>query len=202
MNLTCGRNPWKRASMDDSTFRAYRNNPRFLSSILPLSPELDFILSRIFEHDPRRRIKLPELRDLILRCTNFTTRSVVTLPPTPPSEPRYARGTEATCDTSAQPSQGFDQCDPSVRAAAPSLGAYPVMAQCSTSSGGSDHGSIFSAASSCSSTSSCDSYEGVSKAPEPIPYTAPPQSRPIFSCSFAFSGSFMQQPCMPSIAAH
>lgn len=195
VNLTCGRNPWKRASMDDSTFRAYRNDPRFLSSILPLSPELDFILSRIFEHDPRRRINIPDLRDLILRCNNFTTRSIIARPPTPPSEPRYAPGFGAPCPTSAQSFPGLDQF-------APSLGAYPVMAQCSTSSGGSDHGSTFSATSSCSSTSSCDSYEGVSKASEPVTHTAPQQPGSIFSCAFAFPGVFMQPACMPSIAAH
>ena len=202
MNLTCGRNPWKRASMEDSTFRAYRNNSRFLSSILPLSLELDFILSRIFEQDPRRRINIPELRDLVLRCSNFTTRSTGALPPTSPSEPRYASGSGATCHTSAQPLPSFNQYAPSGSAAAPSLATYPVMAQSSTSSGGSDHGSIFSATSSCSSTSSCDSYESVSGAPEPIRYTPPQQMGPIFSCSFAFSGTFMQQPFMPSIAAN
>lgn len=85
MNLTCGRNPWKRASIDDSTFRAYLKNPRFLSSILPLSPELDSILRRIFECDPRKRISIPELRDLIIRCPRFTTRSGA-LPPSPPPE--------------------------------------------------------------------------------------------------------------------
>lgn len=90
VNLTCGRNPWKRASIDDSTFRAYVKNPRFLSSILPLSPELDAILRRIFECDPRRRINIPELRNLILRCPRFTTRSNLT-PPTPSPEVKYCQ---------------------------------------------------------------------------------------------------------------
>ena len=185
--------------MDDSTFRAYRKDPRFLSSILPLSPELDFILSRIFEHDPRRRINIPELRELILRCNSFTTRSPSALPPTPPSEPQCVPGPELTCHTPAQSSRG---CGQYPQVATPALAAYPVMAQSSTSSGGSDHGSIFSAASSCSSTSSCGSYESVSKGSEIVTYTAPPSTRPIFNCSFAFSGPFMQQACMPSIVAH
>lgn len=198
VNLTCGRNPWKRASMDDLTFRAYRNNPRFLSSILPLSQDLDFILGRIFEHDPRRRINITDLRDLIIRCNNFTTRTTGALPPPPASEPQYSPGHEATCHTA----QSLRTCDQYPRTAAPSLAAYPVMAQCSTSSGGSDQGSIFSAASSCSSTSSCDSYKSVSKAPVPITYKAPQQTGPVFGCAFAFSGPLIQQPCMPSIAAH
>ncbi|RJE17195.1 serine threonine protein kinase, partial [Aspergillus sclerotialis] len=62
VNLTCGRNPWKKASPDDSTFRAFLKDPKFLSSILPISPELNMILRRIFECDPHKRITLQELR--------------------------------------------------------------------------------------------------------------------------------------------
>ncbi|KAI9883781.1 MAG: hypothetical protein M1823_004436 [Watsoniomyces obsoletus] len=74
INLTCGRNPWKRASTEDSTFRAYLRDPGFLSSILPLAPELDAILRRIFECDPLKRVTLPELRSMILHCSRFTVR--------------------------------------------------------------------------------------------------------------------------------
>ena len=199
VNLTCGRNPWKRASMDDSTFRAYRNNPRFLSSILPLSPELDFILSRVFEHDPRRRIGIPELRNLVLRCNNLTIRSNGARPATPPNEPQYASEPETNCYNFAESLRGFAQYPSSGRDVSP---AYPITTQCSTSSRGSDHGSIFSAASSCSSTSSCDSYDSVSKAPEAVTYTPPQQTGLIYSCSFAFPGPVMVQTCMPPIAVN
>lgn len=76
VNLTCGRNPWKRASMEDSTFRAYLKDPFFLKSILPLSTEMVCILSRVFEHDPAKRITIPELRHLILECPRFTETPV------------------------------------------------------------------------------------------------------------------------------
>ena len=89
VNLTCGRNPWKRASVEDATFRAYLKDSHFLSSILPLSSELDSILRRIFECDPARRISISELRQLILRCPRFITRE--TLPPTPPCEMDFAQ---------------------------------------------------------------------------------------------------------------
>ncbi|KAE8146540.1 kinase-like domain-containing protein [Aspergillus avenaceus] len=72
VNLTCGRNPWKRASPEDSTFRAYLKDPYFLKSILPLTDEMICILSRIFECDPRKRITIPELRNMILECPQFT----------------------------------------------------------------------------------------------------------------------------------
>jgi serine/threonine protein kinase len=75
VNLTCGRNPWKRASTEDSTFRAYLKDPEFLRTILPLSPELNVILRRIFECDPLKRITIPELRGLILECQRFTAPS-------------------------------------------------------------------------------------------------------------------------------
>lgn len=73
VNLTCGRNPWKRASVSsDETFRAFVRDPDFLASILPLSDELNYILRRIFQLDPSRRISLPELRHLVLNCHAFT----------------------------------------------------------------------------------------------------------------------------------
>ncbi|KAG2420298.1 hypothetical protein HFD88_005099 [Aspergillus terreus] len=72
VNLTCGRNPWKRASLEDSTFQAYLKDPFFLKSILPLSDEIISILSRVFECDPRKRITIPDLRSLILDCPRFT----------------------------------------------------------------------------------------------------------------------------------
>lgn len=87
VNLTCGRNPWKKASPEDSTFRAFLKDPKFLRSILPLSDELDSILRRIFECDPQKRISIEELRELIIACPRLTTTSYNTLPPTPPLQP-------------------------------------------------------------------------------------------------------------------
>ena len=86
MNLTCGRNPWKRACLEDSTYKAYSRNPRFLSTILPISQELDAILARIFERDAHKRIGIAELRQLIEDCPSFTTHPVPTVLPTPPPE--------------------------------------------------------------------------------------------------------------------
>lgn len=73
MNLTCGRNPWKRASVTaDETFRAFTKDPNFLATILPLSEELNYIIHRIFQLDPANRISLAELRHLIMTCSTFT----------------------------------------------------------------------------------------------------------------------------------
>jgi len=166
--------------MEDSTFRAYRNNPKFLNSILPLSAELDFILSRVFECDPRKRINIPDLRSLILGCSRFTTRSIGSFPPTPPPEPAYAPElTFQVVQESLHPSEQY-----------PSLGTplitplytHPVSTQFSTSSRGSsisDAGSAFSAGSS-SSMSSCGSYEEGSKIQEVID-TAPTHTTPTYT---------------------
>ncbi|KAJ5793555.1 hypothetical protein N7457_000154 [Penicillium paradoxum] len=80
VNLTCGRNPWKRASIEDSTFQAYLKDPFFLKTILPLSTDMVSILSRVFELDPSKRITIPELRQLILECPRFTENPMVQAP--------------------------------------------------------------------------------------------------------------------------
>ena len=84
MNLTCGRNPWKKASPEDSTFRAYLKDSKFLRTILPLSPELDSILRLVFECDPTRRISIQKLRELVVACPRLTTTCFPSLPPNPP----------------------------------------------------------------------------------------------------------------------
>lgn len=115
VNLTCGRNPWKRASHSDSTFRAYLKNPRFLRTILPLSAELDDILRSIFEIDPVKRITIRELRTRIQHCQRFTTGpgpAMCTTPP--PSDVSSDRsGISTTSDTYDIPNQ---QCYPHFKA--------------------------------------------------------------------------------------
>lgn len=81
VNLACGRNPWKKASPEDPTFKAYLKDPHFLSSILPISSDLELILRRIFDCNPARRITLAELRQMILACDVFTARPQATVIP-------------------------------------------------------------------------------------------------------------------------
>jgi serine/threonine protein kinase len=115
VNLTCGRNPWKRASVEDSTFQAYLKDPFFLKTILPLSSEMVSILSRVFELDPIKRISIPELRQLILECPRFTENPMVQTPWVPeqidyipqppmplfmgPMEPLYAQTSGSSLDS-------------------------------------------------------------------------------------------------------
>ncbi|KAF2863758.1 kinase-like protein, partial [Piedraia hortae CBS 480.64] len=84
VNLTCGRNPWKRASPTDSTFREFMRDPNFLSTILPISKELNYILKLIFDLNPSRRIGLAELRSLVARTPHLTRPAT---PPTPSYSP-------------------------------------------------------------------------------------------------------------------
>ncbi|KAF2730803.1 kinase-like protein [Polyplosphaeria fusca] len=166
VNLTCGRNPWKRASYEDSTFRAYMKDSKFLRSILPLSPELDSILKRVFEFNPAKRITIPELRDLILRCPRFTTtKSAAPTPlPSPPFSPvDYARDAAFTgC---------YQPVIPSVSPLSAPVFSPPHLElpypQYSTSSGSSDsdNDSVFSSCSSVSSASSTSSFTHVSPPP-------------------------------------
>ncbi|TVY25066.1 Negative regulator of sexual conjugation and meiosis [Lachnellula hyalina] len=72
VNLTCGRNPWKQASEEDSTYRAFKKDRNFLKSILPLSDELNDILGMVFESDPQKRITVGQLKHLICQCPGFS----------------------------------------------------------------------------------------------------------------------------------
>lgn len=87
VNLTCGRNPWKQASQEDTTYRAFTKNPNFLKTILPVSDELNDILGRVFTRNPDQRITLPELRERILACSRFTEPPPATMLPSPPASP-------------------------------------------------------------------------------------------------------------------
>ncbi|KAI9299924.1 kinase-like domain-containing protein [Cunninghamella echinulata] len=77
INLAAGRNPWKQASLQDETFRAYLADPDFLLKILPISRDLNRILKRIFCVDPLRRIGLKELKQRIQQCKYFTRTAEV-----------------------------------------------------------------------------------------------------------------------------
>jgi serine/threonine protein kinase len=186
VNLTCGRNPWKRASFEDSTFRAFMKDPKFLRSILPISLELDVILRRIFEFNPAKRATIPEIRELILRCSAFTvSKSAVSTPlPSPPFSPvDYSRDA------------AFNACYhiPAIPSVAPlPAPAYaPAPFQQSTSSGSSnsDNESVFSSCSSASSASSTSSYQNISpcptqkfssRVPQPAYVSPPPQANTWF----------------------
>lgn len=89
VNLTCGRNPWKQASYEDHTFRAFTRSPGFLKTILPISDELNDILGRIFVRNPDDRMTLPELRSRILACSRFTQQQATMSLPTPPASPEH-----------------------------------------------------------------------------------------------------------------
>lgn len=72
MNLTCGRNPWRQATLKDETFRAFVQNPDFLRTILPISLELNELLKRIFKLDPEERIDLTQMLRAVAEMGTFT----------------------------------------------------------------------------------------------------------------------------------
>ncbi|KAI1828541.1 kinase-like domain-containing protein [Xylaria intraflava] len=87
VNLTCGRNPWRQASFEDTTYRAFTRSHDFLRTILPLSDDLNDILGCIFTRNPDERITLPELRSRILACPKFTVPAPPQALLTPPASP-------------------------------------------------------------------------------------------------------------------
>lgn len=84
VNLTCGRNPWKQASLQDTTYRAFARNRNFLKTILPLSDELNEILGMIFESNPEDRITVSQLKRRIQHCSRFSANQQL---PTPVASP-------------------------------------------------------------------------------------------------------------------
>ncbi|KAI0703701.1 kinase-like protein [Cerioporus squamosus] len=78
LNLITGRNPWKSASADDCTFQAYLKDPRhFLPTVLPISEEVNVLLTRTLEVDWRRRTTLREMRLAFNAIDNFYSPDVI-----------------------------------------------------------------------------------------------------------------------------
>jgi serine/threonine protein kinase len=136
VNLACGRNPWKQASVEDSTYRAFTRNRNFLKTILPLSDELNNILGMIFERNPEERITVSELKYQILNCSTFSATS-------------QAQAEAAAAAALVTPPQSPTTC--------------PESAMEEDNGYGSDHGSMSSEGSltgSCSTVSDTDSDSG------------------------------------------
>ncbi|EGO30081.1 serine/threonine protein kinase, negative regulator of sexual conjugation and meiosis [Serpula lacrymans var. lacrymans S7.9] len=78
LNLATGRNPWKSASASDPTFQAYLQDPlNFLPTVLPISLEVNDILTRMLEVDWRQRSTLAEVRKAILAVDQFYAEGVI-----------------------------------------------------------------------------------------------------------------------------
>lgn len=73
INLTCIRNPWAKASIDeDKTFAYFINNPSILQKILPISNELLSLLLRILVLNPADRISYEQIKHEIINIQSFT----------------------------------------------------------------------------------------------------------------------------------
>ncbi|KAK3318007.1 kinase-like domain-containing protein [Apodospora peruviana] len=145
VNLTCGRNPWKQASVEDSTYRAYTSSPGFLKTILPVSDELNDILGRIFTRNPDQRITLPELKSRILACSRFTDQPAASMP-SPPASPKPT-AVYVDCEESAIDDDYYDD-DEEFGYSAPLSPASSDSMSDEGSTCSSDEGSL---SSSCSS---------------------------------------------------
>lgn len=164
VNLTCGRNPWKQASFEDSTYRAFTRQPGFLKTILPVSDELNDILGRIFTRNPDHRITLPELRARIIACSGFTQQAAAAPLPTPPASP--------------EPMPSYVDCEESIVDEEFSYGAplSPASSNSDSASEGStclsDDGSLTS---SCSTIDDLEDDDGDMIEEPPEIHTPPPQ---------------------------
>ena len=170
VNLTCGRNPWKKAAKEDSTFRAFLKDPNFLKSILPVSHELNQILKRVFEMDPEKRITVQELKSAMLNCHHLTTTN--DLPPTPPQTPAHRPNRRQEINTVKPALAVFPQQRPV---------AVPRATQCEwQDSASSDEDALSETDSipSLASGSSCDEAIEFEEADEPLSVYTPVQEMP------------------------
>ncbi|KAG7693006.1 hypothetical protein KL933_004157 [Ogataea haglerorum] len=71
INLVTIRNPWLRASLQDTTFKAFVKDPTVLQRILPISTELFHILCKYLRLNPWERGDLFEFRQDVLTCSRF-----------------------------------------------------------------------------------------------------------------------------------
>lgn len=72
INLVTIRNPWLKASLQDTTFKAFVQNPKVLMKILPISQELFNILIKYLNLNPWERGSLFEFREDVLKCHQLT----------------------------------------------------------------------------------------------------------------------------------
>lgn len=158
VNLTCGRNPWKRACYEDSTFRAFMRNPEFLKTILPVSSQMTAILARVFAVDPSQRATLQELKEMILACDHFTSYSQE-----PETLSTYCHPVDCPSTNACGPEhiQNIPEFAGPITVPVPG----PLdgllsqrLSQVSNTSSNSDTASVFSGTSSTSSASSTGSY--------------------------------------------
>jgi hypothetical protein len=137
----------------------------FLRSILPLTPELNAILNRVFEVDPNKRATIQELRAMILACDRFTTLTPAPQVYTPPYSPMDCHNNEALCNVCPQePIQNIPLLPSPVLAPMSNILAgtlSPRLSQFSNGSSDSDCASVFSDVSSASSASSTSSYQHI-----------------------------------------
>ncbi|KAH6635621.1 kinase-like domain-containing protein [Chaetomium sp. MPI-SDFR-AT-0129] len=164
VNLTCGRNPWKQASYEDSTYRAYTKSQDFLKTILPVSDELNDILGRIFTRNPDERITIPELRARIMACSRFTESPAAQLS----AEPASPGQTTYVCEESAMDDE-YDDYDEVPLSPASSDGE-----SCS-----SDEGSLTSTCSSMGDSDEDDFLgDDIPEAKTPPPQAQAPMGEP------------------------
>ncbi|KAK9768209.1 cAMP-dependent protein kinase catalytic subunit [Basidiobolus ranarum] len=71
INLCFGRNPWKQATLSDSTFAAYFRDQTVLLEMFPLTQEGANILYQTLEVNPKRRCSLKKLISMVKSVSSF-----------------------------------------------------------------------------------------------------------------------------------
>lgn len=124
LNLTCGRNPWKKANpYVDNSFRTFLHDRLFLMKIMPVSAPLNSFLLNLFHLAPSKRYSLFDLYHFVYTAKSFSQSptqkrpkqllpplDIIGNPPSPPSK-RKRQSSGPTCSGLLTPPTTFDDDD-------------------------------------------------------------------------------------------
>lgn len=80
INLISIRNPWLKASLNDTTFRAFVKDPAVLMKILPISRDIFSVLCRYLRLNPWERGNLFDFRRDVLTCPKLAESGPLSVP--------------------------------------------------------------------------------------------------------------------------
>lgn len=90
VNLICRRNPWKQATMSDTTFREYVRRPNVLLDILPISQRTYEVLIRALTVHEEERCTLDDLGSMVNSLQSFIIPDTEARPRRSHDEPKSA----------------------------------------------------------------------------------------------------------------
>lgn len=109
-NLISGRNPWKKAEIEDECYRYFLQNPDTLLYSLPISKGANELLKQCFKIHPLARPSIAKIREIVLELDTFfltdeellhassAQRAIAKFYSTPTPESAFSPDLDTLCD--------------------------------------------------------------------------------------------------------